>query len=394
MIDSCLIDSCDFNHHYSIIYVGGPKEFLPVLRSSIGEDCLPTNYGGKRPALGEISALLGEHLQFVATNPMMQMMISCHSTFITVTVVDINVHPYAELMHAYRTDDGDGNDIAVESVVARSQEVGHDGGVVREHNTTSPIDRADIIQPPMRQSSLTINTIDGDHRQPNPLSSPTTSTKSQRNGNGGYTSWLQSIITAATDALVAVYSIPHKQVIYDDDHSTVGKKSYLFIICLFVTHIISLSTYLSSMYIITIYICLFVNHIFPSMKGDVEFSDAFETQSDLESNSHRYSDIFQPNNNTRSTITGYDDHDYDGHNHRDGDHRLHRNVGTMTGSHHHHHHHDNGAAQNRPHNIVDYICLKQVVMGISDQTLHQLMYSSVCVHMLCAFTVGKDHYPS
>ena len=36
------------------ISAGGPKEYLPVLRDFIGEDCLPTNYGGNMPALGDI----------------------------------------------------------------------------------------------------------------------------------------------------------------------------------------------------------------------------------------------------------------------------------------------------------------------------------------------------
>jgi hypothetical protein len=41
-------------------FVGGPKEYLPVLRDFIGEDCLPTNYGGNMPALGDIHALVSE----------------------------------------------------------------------------------------------------------------------------------------------------------------------------------------------------------------------------------------------------------------------------------------------------------------------------------------------
>jgi len=43
-----------------MISVGGPKEYLPVLRDFIGEDCLPTNYGGNMPALGDIYALVIE----------------------------------------------------------------------------------------------------------------------------------------------------------------------------------------------------------------------------------------------------------------------------------------------------------------------------------------------
>lgn len=43
-----------------MISAGGPKEYLPVLRAFIGEDCLPTNYGGNMPALGDIYALVGE----------------------------------------------------------------------------------------------------------------------------------------------------------------------------------------------------------------------------------------------------------------------------------------------------------------------------------------------
>jgi len=65
------MDGCSMDEHIMLIIVmmmnvmnatGGPKEFLPVLRAFIGEDYLPTNYGGNRPALGEIWALVCERM--------------------------------------------------------------------------------------------------------------------------------------------------------------------------------------------------------------------------------------------------------------------------------------------------------------------------------------------
>ena len=132
--------------------------------------------------------------------------------------------------------------------------------------------------------------------------------------------------------------------------------------------------------------------------GEVEYSDAFETQSDLESNSHRYSDAFFPNHNTHSIINGSSNNDNDdgyGHNGiEDRDDDAGRFSSTSRRDNHHHHHHQL-MEDDRPNNsIIDYLCFKQLVMSMSDRTVYRLMYSSVCIHMLCALIVGNSliHY--
>ena len=149
--------------------------------------------------------------------------------------------------------------------------------------------------------------------------------------------------------------------------------------------------------------------LYSSSIGEVEYSDAFETQSDLESNSHRFSDISPPHHNTHSIINsnsscndGYDDNGcYDGHighdhgvedrDDNDDDNDDDGHGGRLSAaSRRDHHHHQHLVVDNRPTNsIIDYLCFKQLVMSMSDRSVYRLMYSSVCVHMLCALIVGR-----
>jgi hypothetical protein len=136
----------------------------------------------------------------------------------------------------------------------------------------------------------------------------------------------------------------------------------------------------------------------------VEYSDAFETQSDLESNSHRFSDISPSHHNTHSIINsnsscndGYDDDNgcYDGHIVHD--HGMEDRYDTDDVDDDGHggrlsaaSRRDHLVVDNRPTNsIIDYLCFKQLVMSMSDRSVYRLMYSSVCIHMLCALIVGR-----
>ena len=133
--------------------------------------------------------------------------------------------------------------------------------------------------------------------------------------------------------------------------------------------------------------------------GEVEYSDAFETQSDLESNSHRYSDAFFPNHYTHSIINSSNNNDNnDGHGHghdgiedRDDAGAGSGRLSSASRRDHHHHHHHQLMEDDRSNSIIDYLCFKQLVMSMSDRTMYRLMYSSVCIHMLCALIVGNSY---
>ena len=144
----------------------------------------------------------------------------------------------------------------------------------------------------------------------------------------------------------------------------------------------------------------FLSSLIPlsSSIGEVEYSDAFETQSDLESNSHRYSDAFFPNHYTHSIINSSNNNDNnDGHGHghdgiedRDDTGAGSGRLSSVSRRDHHHHHHQL-MEDDRSNSIIDYLCFKQLVMSMSDRTMYRLMYSSVCIHMLCALIVGNSH---
>jgi len=144
----------------------------------------------------------------------------------------------------------------------------------------------------------------------------------------------------------------------------------------------------------------FLSSLIPlsSSIGEVEYSDAFETQSDLESNSHRYSDAFFPNHYTHSIINSSNNNDNnDGHGHGHDGIEDRDDAGAGSGRlssasrRDHHHHHHQLMEDDRSNSIIDYLCFKQLVMSMSDRTMYRLMYSSVCIHMLCALIVGNSH---
>ncbi len=141
----------------------------------------------------------------------------------------------------------------------------------------------------------------------------------------------------------------------------------------------------------------FLSSLIPisSSIGEVEYSDAFETQSDLESNSHRYSDAFFPNHYTHSIINSSNNNDNnDGHGHGHDGIEDRDDAGAGSGrlsiaSRRDHHH--QLMEDDRSNSIIDYLCFKQLVMSMSDRTMYRLMYSSVCIHMLCALIVGNSY---